>query len=70
MTLAGIYRQPVIRLEFHQRHPWKWTTLAENRWTHIGRKLTLTDFDCPTVTLLLVTQLLNRLALRPVARFP
>ena len=38
--LAGIYRQPVIHLEFHQRHPWEWTTLAENRWTHIGRKLT------------------------------
>jgi hypothetical protein len=29
-----------------------------------------TDFDCPTSTLLLVTQLLNRLALRPVVRFP
>jgi hypothetical protein len=23
------------------RHLWEWTTLAENRWTHIGRKLTI-----------------------------
>jgi hypothetical protein len=40
MTLAGTYRLPVFHLESHQRHLCKWTTLAENRWTHHGRKLT------------------------------
>jgi hypothetical protein len=23
-----------------QRHPYEWTSLAENRWPHDGRKLT------------------------------
>ena len=40
MTLAGSYRLPVLHQEFHQRHPCEWTTLAENQWTHDGRKLT------------------------------
>ena len=48
MTLAGTYRLPVSHLESRQRHPWKWTTLAENRWTHDGRKLTeMTDYLDP-----------------------
>jgi len=40
MTLAGNHRLPVIRLEFYHRHLWEWTTMAANRWTHDGRKLT------------------------------
>ena len=40
MILAGTYRLPVSRQEFRYRHFWEWTTLAENQWTHDGRKLT------------------------------
>ena len=40
MTLAGNHRLPGIRLGFYHRHLWEWTTMAENRWTHDGRKLT------------------------------
>ena len=35
---GSIYR--FYRLEFRYRHPCEWTILAENRWTHVGRKLT------------------------------
>jgi predicted alpha/beta-hydrolase family hydrolase len=44
VTLAGNYRLPVFRQEFHQRHLWEWTTLAENQWTHDGRKLTIDEY--------------------------
>jgi hypothetical protein len=26
-----------------QRHPYEWTSLAENQWPHDGRKLTQED---------------------------
>jgi hypothetical protein len=26
-----------------QRHPYEWTSLAENQWPHDGRKLTATE---------------------------
>ena len=29
------------------RHLCEWTTLAENRWTHVGRKLTATQTEHP-----------------------
>jgi hypothetical protein len=40
VTLADTYRLPVFRQELRYRHFWEWTTLAENQWTHDGRKLT------------------------------
>jgi hypothetical protein len=40
VTLAGTYRLPVFRQESRYRHLKEWTTLAENQWTHDGRKLT------------------------------
>ncbi len=40
MTLAGNHRLPDLRQESRYRHFWEWTTLAENRWTHDGRRLT------------------------------
>jgi hypothetical protein len=40
VTLADTYRLLVIRQEFPYRHLWEWTALAENQWTHDGRKLT------------------------------
>lgn len=41
MTLADTYRLPDSRQESRYRHLKEWTTLAENRWTHDARKLTL-----------------------------
>jgi hypothetical protein len=53
VTLADNYRLPVFRQEFHQRHPWEWTTLAENQWTHNERKLTAFR-DCGQMALFTV----------------
>jgi hypothetical protein len=41
------YRVPAtfFQQEFPGRHLWEWTTLAENRWTHIGRELTSGSAD-------------------------
>jgi hypothetical protein len=47
VTLADTYRLPVFRQELRYRHFWEWTTLAENQWTHDGRKLTAEDDHVP-----------------------
>ena len=42
--LVGISRKHAVNLLASMaqkgRHLWEWTTLAENQWTHDGRKLT------------------------------
>jgi hypothetical protein len=37
---SGDDRLPLFRQEFHQRHLWEWTLLAEDELAHDGRKLT------------------------------
>ena len=47
MTLADTYRLPDSRQECRYRHLKEWTTLAENQWTHDGRKLTEENLFSP-----------------------
>ncbi|MBE9473157.1 MAG: ATP-binding protein, partial [Chloroflexi bacterium] len=39
-TLTNAFRLPLFQQEFPVRHLCEWPILAENRWPHIGRKLT------------------------------
>lgn len=41
VSLTRVFRLPFSRQEFPRRHACQWTILAENRWPHVGRKLTL-----------------------------
>jgi CRP-like cAMP-binding protein len=38
--LTNLFHHHLYRLEFPLRHPCEWAILAENRWTHNGRRLT------------------------------
>jgi hypothetical protein len=39
MAQSGDDRLPVFRQEFHRRHLWESTILAEDQWAHDGPKL-------------------------------